>query len=117
VNLRCILPAVLWQEAKAIAQTWADENLAEDLRGRQLTVPDFPDDATCRFFFPERSLKSHKLYNTALGKIARKRGAKIAHEMVSTTAYDLIVKMGIKDTPAARLDYIKKLYAIALISG
>lgn len=109
--------AVTWQDAKAIADTWADQYLPQDLRGRQFSVPSFPDAATAEFFSPQRTLADHQMITSALCKLARKRGARIVHVSASREAYGLVTRTLAEDDADVRQAFIQQLYRVEDISG
>jgi hypothetical protein len=70
---------VSWKDAQKTADAWIEANMPENLRGRAVQLVDFPDDATCLFFYPERPLTFHRMITNQIARIARKRGAEEIH--------------------------------------
>lgn len=103
---------MLWKDAKALAEAWAQNHLPDFLRGQQFLVPDFPDERTARYFNPERGLNPHQLFNTALVEIARLRGAQILHVTITRDDYDAVLSSGGEDSPEFRLAFIQQQYRL-----
>jgi hypothetical protein len=76
-----------WQNAKQIAESWAEKNLPADLNGQVLQLVDFANDAECRRFYTDRDLGFHQMITRALARIARQRGARIAYVVLSERDY------------------------------
>jgi len=106
--------SVSWQTAKAAAHEWAERNLDEDLRGKFLFLPGFADEETARFFNPKRTSEFHRMVNSAIGRIARTRGASNRYINVSIGDYRAWQgEVGItQDSQEDRAAFIAQLYKV-----
>ncbi len=95
-----------WQNAVTIADRWIAENLPLNLKGKILVVPDFDNDATALYFNPDRPKLFHDMVNQAIGRTARKRGAKIRHDIVTVDCFHG------PDSPDDRAAFIATRYRI-----
>ena len=103
---------MLYREAKAIAEAWAEEHLSDYLLGKQLVVPDFPNEKTARYFNPERSLDDHQLVISALVEIARRRGAQILYVTLTRDDYDAHLATGVKDNLETRMEFVRRSWRV-----
>lgn len=102
-----------WQEAKQIAEKWAEEYLPADLRGRKVELVSFESEADTRFFYPDRSESDHYTITTAISRIVRGRKGKNIYLRVSPAEFfDICRKEGIQDSPEERAAYIQACHRI-----
>jgi hypothetical protein len=111
-----IIPLMLLRDAKALAETWAKEHLSDYLLGKQLVVPDFPNEKTARYFNPERSLDDHQLVISALVQIARHRGAQILYVTLTRDDYDAFLAKGLKDDLETRMEFVRQSWRLERFS-
>lgn len=102
-----------WTDAKTVAERWAQDRLPLDLRGKRLELVNFDNDEEARFFYPDRTAEFQRMVNSAIARIARKRGAKTNYVVVTPADYlEICAEEGLKDSPEDRLAYIEACHRI-----
>ncbi len=103
-----------WQEAKALAEKWAEDFLPADLRGQVLQLVNFSEDTHARFFYAERTKGFHKMLTSGIARQARKRGAKIVYATITPENYrEWLTVQGREDNDTERLLFIQGCHQLS----
>jgi hypothetical protein len=94
-------------DAKKIAESiLAKLNLPEDLSGRVVNVVGFPDEATCRAFYPGRSQSVHEHACAVVKMEVRKRHGDVCRTIVPLLKADRVHSKEQRTATADRNNYL-----------
>jgi hypothetical protein len=108
-----------WHDLGKFVEEWAAQHaLPADLKGRQLLLVEFGDDADCAFFYPGRSQFSQNAFTVALAGLVRRRHGRTTRLTIRPEHYrEWLLAQKLSDSEQQRLEFIESRYRLEVLAG